>query len=246
MELQNGLCQSMEKKVDGIQNNSDIENDRAALYERMNSDNEEDFETTSEVGDEGKDCDMGVVAAAENIVVAPAVSRPIDVSPFMRNLDLDAMHALKLSEYANIGVEILSTESSGLECNISVVVAIKRYTISREVDYNVYEFEPQTFYEKCKTYGHGYNGRHTCTMGTILQDHFKLDSDTIAEAIRPLTASNTPTPFCCSSSRMRKNLCNACWIRRQRTYCVLPGNCHAAELATSPCHMRVVRKLPCR
>ncbi|RYR48601.1 hypothetical protein Ahy_A07g034642 isoform A [Arachis hypogaea] len=31
-----------------------------------------------------------------------------------------------------------------------------------------------------------YNGRHTCTMRTIFQDHSKLDSDTVVEAIRPL------------------------------------------------------------
>ncbi|QHO23522.1 uncharacterized protein DS421_12g364270 [Arachis hypogaea] len=88
----------------------------------------------------------------------------------------------------------------------SVVTAIRSYTISRGVDYNVYESEPQTFYAKCKMYGRGcdwlirasliqkkgcweiqrYNGRHTCTMGTISQDHSKLDLDTVAETIRPL------------------------------------------------------------
>ncbi|KAL4288359.1 hypothetical protein AHAS_Ahas19G0278300 [Arachis hypogaea] len=31
-----------------------------------------------------------------------------------------------------------------------------------------------------------YNGSHTCTQSTISQDHAKLDSDTIAEAIKPL------------------------------------------------------------
>ncbi|KAL4393920.1 hypothetical protein AHAS_Ahas02G0100200 [Arachis hypogaea] len=39
----------------------------------------------------------------------------------------------------------------------SVVAAIRSYTISREVDYNVYEFKLQTFYAKCKTYRHGCN-----------------------------------------------------------------------------------------
>ncbi|RYQ79159.1 hypothetical protein Ahy_Scaffold6g107856 [Arachis hypogaea] len=37
----------------------------------------------------------------------------------------------------------------------SVIFAIKSYTISREVDYTVYEFEPQTFYAKYKGYGVG-------------------------------------------------------------------------------------------
>ncbi|XP_057744810.1 uncharacterized protein LOC130962640 [Arachis stenosperma] len=88
----------------------------------------------------------------------------------------------------------------------SVISAIKGYTISRGVDYTVYESEPQTFYAKCKGYGVGcdcliraslirkkacceirrYNGKHTCTVGVISQDHAKLDSDTIADTIRQL------------------------------------------------------------
>nr|XP_025673102.1 uncharacterized protein LOC112772381 [Arachis hypogaea] len=35
-----------------------------------------------------------------------------------------------------------------------------------------------------------YNGKHTCTMGTISQDRAKLDSDTIADAIRPLVEAD--------------------------------------------------------
>ncbi|RYR39801.1 hypothetical protein Ahy_A09g045400 [Arachis hypogaea] len=37
----------------------------------------------------------------------------------------------------------------------SFVTAIRSYTNSRGVHYNVYEFEPQTFYAKYKTYGRG-------------------------------------------------------------------------------------------
>ncbi|RYR35059.1 hypothetical protein Ahy_A10g050168 [Arachis hypogaea] len=63
----------------------------------------------------------------------------------------------------------------------SVISIIKSYTISRGVDYTVYEFEPQTCYAQCKSYGAGlsqkkgcweirrYNGKHTCTMGMISQ-----------------------------------------------------------------------------
>ncbi|XP_072087073.1 uncharacterized protein [Arachis hypogaea] len=36
-----------------------------------------------------------------------------------------------------------------------------------------------------------YNDRHTCTIGTISQDHSKLDSDTVAEAIRPLVETDS-------------------------------------------------------
>ncbi|RYR15928.1 hypothetical protein Ahy_B04g072895 [Arachis hypogaea] len=64
----------------------------------------------------------------------------------------------------------------------------------------------ETFYAKCKTYGHGcnwliqaslirkkdcweirrYNGRHTYYMRTISHDHSELDSDRDLEVIRPL------------------------------------------------------------
>ncbi|KAL4286577.1 hypothetical protein AHAS_Ahas19G0100100 [Arachis hypogaea] len=35
-----------------------------------------------------------------------------------------------------------------------------------------------------------YNGRHTCIMGIISQDHFKLNSDTVVEGIRPLVKTD--------------------------------------------------------
>ncbi|XP_025673585.1 uncharacterized protein [Arachis hypogaea] len=87
-----------------------------------------------------------------------------------------------------------------------MIKAIKDYTICRGVDYQVYESEPTTFYAKCTQYDVGcdwlikvsnmckkyyweirrYNGSHTCTRATISQDHLKLDSNTIAEAIKAL------------------------------------------------------------
>ncbi|XP_025704076.1 uncharacterized protein [Arachis hypogaea] len=133
---------------------------------------------------------------------------------FMRELDLDAMHAPEFPEYSNIGVA--NPEDGefriGMEYSSrkSVVAAIRSYTIARGVDYDVYESEPKTFYAKCKMYGRGcdwliqaslirkkgcweihrYNGWHTCTTGVISQDHSKLDSDTVAEAIRPLVETD--------------------------------------------------------
>ncbi|XP_057740107.1 uncharacterized protein LOC130957256 [Arachis stenosperma] len=63
----------------------------------------------------------------------------------------------------------------GMEFNSreAVIMTMKDYTIQRVVDYRVYELEPLTFYAKC-------------TQATISQDHSKLDSNTIAEAIKPL------------------------------------------------------------
>ncbi|RYR30654.1 hypothetical protein Ahy_B01g055404 [Arachis hypogaea] len=176
----------------------------------MNSDSKEDFEITYEAGDEDEDGDVGVEAAAENVVVHPAVSQPMNVPPFMRNLDFNAMNAPEFLEYANIGVADPEDEEFkiGMEYSSrkSVVAAIRSYTIFRGVNYNVFESEPQTFYAKYKTYGRGcdwliraslirkkdcweiprYNDRHTCTMEMILQDHSMLDSNTVAEAIRLL------------------------------------------------------------
>ncbi|RYR23591.1 hypothetical protein Ahy_B03g068795 [Arachis hypogaea] len=146
-------------KADGIQNDLDIEDDRAAVYEGMNSDSKEDFEATYEAGDEDKNGNVGVEAAAENVVVHPLGSQSMNVPPFMCNLDLDAMHAPKFLEYANIGVVDPKDREFRIRMEYSsknsVVAAIRSYTISRGVDYNVYESEPQTFYAKCKTYGRG-------------------------------------------------------------------------------------------
>ncbi|RYR75989.1 hypothetical protein Ahy_A01g000586 isoform A [Arachis hypogaea] len=92
----------------------------------------------------------------------------------------------------------------------SVISAIKSYTISRGVDYTMYESKPHTFYPKCKEYGAGcdwlirvsliqkkgyweimrYNGKRMCTIETISQDHAKLDSDTIVDAIRSLVEAD--------------------------------------------------------
>ncbi|RYR15840.1 hypothetical protein Ahy_B04g072781 [Arachis hypogaea] len=92
---------------------------------------------------------------------ATAVSQLIDIPPFMRSLDLDAMHAPEFPEYANISVFDHEDEEFriGMEYSTrkAVVAAIRSYTIFRRVDYNVYESKPQTFYAKCKTYEHRCN-----------------------------------------------------------------------------------------
>nr|XP_025678923.1 uncharacterized protein LOC112778856 [Arachis hypogaea] len=197
-----------------VQNDIDIHDDRGAVYEGMNSDSEEDFEATYEAGDEDEDGDVVVEVAAENVVVRPPSSQPMDVPPFIRELDLEAMHAPEFPEYTNIGVADAEDGEFriGMEYSSrkSFVAAIRSFTIARGVDYEVYESEPQTFYAKCKMYGRGcdwliraslirkkgcweirrYNGRHTCTIGTISQDHSKLDSDTVADAIRPLVETD--------------------------------------------------------
>ncbi|QHN94114.1 uncharacterized protein DS421_17g598520 [Arachis hypogaea] len=185
-------------------------------WEEDNNDSEEEFETNYEVDNENDDGDLAGNPEVQNEANAIARQHPFGVPSFMWTLDLEAMHAPEFPEYANMGEGNVVAEdgefSVGMEFGSreSVISAIKRYTISRGVDYTVYESEPQTFYTKCKGDGAGcdwliraslirkkacweirrYNGKHTCTVGTISQDHAKLDSDTIADAIRPLVESD--------------------------------------------------------
>ncbi|XP_057720144.1 uncharacterized protein LOC130934604 [Arachis stenosperma] len=142
-----------------VQNDIDIHDDRAAMYQEMNSNSEDDFEATYEAGDKDEDGNVGVEAAAENVMVGLLSSQPMGVPPFMRELDLEAMHAPKFLEYTNIGVADAEDGEFwiGMEYSSrkSVVAAIRSFTIAKGVDYEVYESEPQTFYAKCKMYGRG-------------------------------------------------------------------------------------------
>ncbi|RYR33629.1 hypothetical protein Ahy_A10g048256 [Arachis hypogaea] len=120
----------------------------------------------------------------------------------MRALNLEAMHALEFPEYMNAEIPIMVDGEFAVIMEFSsreaIIMMMKDYTIRRGVDYRVYESEPLTFYTKCIQYGLGcdwlircwitksYNGNHTCTRTTISQDHSKLDSNTIAEAIKSL------------------------------------------------------------
>ncbi|XP_057755681.1 uncharacterized protein LOC130974854 [Arachis stenosperma] len=181
-------------------------------WEEDNNDSEEEFEANYEVDDE----DLAGNPAVQNEANAIVSQHTFGVPSFMRTLDLEAMHVPKFPEYANMGEGNVAPEDGEFSVEIefgsreSVISAIKSYTISRGVDYTVYESEPQTFYAKCKGYGAGcdwliqaslirkktcweirrYNGKHTCTMGMISQDHTKLDSDTITDAIRPLVKAD--------------------------------------------------------
>nr|XP_025675381.1 uncharacterized protein LOC112775733 [Arachis hypogaea] len=188
--------------------------DRDIELEDYNSDSEEEFESNYEVVDPGVDedqADEAMVADVADVANELANQQPFVEPSFMRSLDLEAMHEPEFPQYVNtaelpfmpdgeftVGMEFSSRET--------VIKAMKDYTICRGVDYRVYESEPTTFYAKCTQYGAGcdwlirvtkmsrnfcweirkYNGSHTCTRATISQDHLKLDSNTVAEAIKPL------------------------------------------------------------
>ncbi|XP_016187674.1 uncharacterized protein LOC107629404 [Arachis ipaensis] len=189
------------------------EADRNIEQEDYDSDSEEEFESNSEaVGVDGDEDQLDGTVEAE---VANAITnqRQFKEPSFMRALDLEAMHAPEFPEYMNPDLFVADGEfAMGMEFSSreAVIVAIKNYTIRRGVDYRVYESEPLTFYAKCTQYGSGcdwlirvsmirrkycwvirrYNGSHTCTRATISQDQSKLDSNTIAEAIKLLVESD--------------------------------------------------------
>nr|XP_025607674.1 uncharacterized protein LOC112701090 [Arachis hypogaea] len=161
-------------------------------WEEDNDDSEEEFEANYEVDDENDDGDLAGNPAVPNEAHAVISQQPFGVPSFMWTLDLEAMHAPEFPEYANMGEGNAAAEDG--EFSVGMEFG------SRE----------STFYAKCKGYGAGcdwliraslirkkacweirrYNGKHTCTMGTISQDHAKLDSDTIADAIRPLVEAD--------------------------------------------------------
>ncbi|XP_020969684.1 uncharacterized protein LOC110268126 [Arachis ipaensis] len=189
------------------------EADRNILQEDYNSDSEEEFESNYEFAVPDGDEDQGERTMCPDVTeVANALANevPFEEPSFMRVLDLEAMHVPEFPEYMTAeipmvadGEFVVGMEFSSRE---AVIKAVKEYTIRRSVDYRVYESEPLTFYAKCTQYGSGcdwlirvslisrkycwvirrYNGSHTCTTATISQDHSKLDSITIAEAIKPL------------------------------------------------------------
>ncbi|RYR25416.1 hypothetical protein Ahy_B02g059143 [Arachis hypogaea] len=127
--------------ADEVQHDQYVQDDRGEAYLGMNNDSDEEFKHTYEAGDEDDDGDVGGKAVAETLVVPAVVSRPMGVPPFMRSLNLHAMHAPKFSEYENIGVVDLEDGEFRIRMEYgsikSVIAPIQSYTIFRGVDYVV-------------------------------------------------------------------------------------------------------------
>ncbi|XP_015954825.1 uncharacterized protein LOC107479198 [Arachis duranensis] len=163
--------------------------DRDIELEDYNSDSEEEFESNYEVVDPSVDedqADEAMVADVADVANALANQQPFVEPSFMRSLDLEAMHEPEFPQYANaaelplmpdgeftVGMEFSSREA--------VIKAMKDYTIRRGVDYRGDQNVQKVLLEIRR-----YNGSHTCTRATISQNHSKLDSNTVAEAIKPL------------------------------------------------------------
>ncbi|XP_025661183.3 uncharacterized protein [Arachis hypogaea] len=165
------------------------EADRNIEGEEYDSDSEEEFESNYEaVAPDGEE-DQGDGVVAPNVGdVANALANedPFEEPSFMRVLDLEAMHAPEFPEYMSAEIPMVADGEFAIGMEFSsrevVMMAVKDYTIRRGVDYRVYELEPLTFYAKCTQYGSG------CDW--LIRDHSKLDSNTIAEAIKPLVEAD--------------------------------------------------------
>ncbi|RYQ82956.1 hypothetical protein Ahy_B10g101554 [Arachis hypogaea] len=189
------------------------EADRNIELEDYNSESDDEFESNYDIVGPGEDEDEA--GGAMNVDVAEVANalanpHPFQEPSFMRSLDLEAMHAPEFPQYMNAVLPVVAdgefTVGMKFSSREAVIKAMKDYTIRRDVYYRVYESKLTTFYAKCTEYDNGcdwlirvtkiqkkycweirrYNGSHTCTRSTISQDHSKLDSKTVAEAIKPL------------------------------------------------------------
>ncbi|RYR25286.1 hypothetical protein Ahy_B02g058971 [Arachis hypogaea] len=179
-------------------------------WEENNSDSEEEFLANNDMlggSDRGNESADREVHA---LIITVSSQDSFDVSSFMRALNLDAMHVPEFFEFANPSISFVHDGEFvvGMKFGFRevMVMAIRKYTLFKGVDYRVYKFEPLMFYTKYLQYGkccdwmilasliqrkccwkiRRYNESHMCTMGTISQDHSKMDLDTIADAIRAL------------------------------------------------------------
>ncbi|KAL4316409.1 hypothetical protein AHAS_Ahas15G0282200 [Arachis hypogaea] len=124
---------------------------------------------------EGNEANDIKVHASINIV---ASQHSFDMSSFMCALVFDAMQTPKIFKFVNPSISFVQDGEFAVRMEFSsretIVISIRNYTLFKGVDYKVYESKSLTFYAKYLQYG------------TISQDHSKLDSDTIADVIRPL------------------------------------------------------------
>ncbi|RYQ95100.1 hypothetical protein Ahy_B08g090126 [Arachis hypogaea] len=176
-----------------------------------NTKSDEEFECNYEVVGPTKDVEedeIMVEGDAADVINALPGQHSSGEPFFMHILNLDAIDALESSEFINTAPAVVADDKfvvGEFNSREIVIASVREYTIRRGVDYRVYESEPTTFYAKCVQYTkqaviglselccwviRKYNGSYTCTRNTISQDHVKLDSNTIGEAIKPLVEAD--------------------------------------------------------
>ncbi|QHO58062.1 uncharacterized protein DS421_3g87550 [Arachis hypogaea] len=122
--------------MDAVGNNVNVDELGDIDWDEDNNDSEEEFEANYEVDDENNDGDLSGNPAIQNEADAIVSRNPFGVPSFMRTMDLDAMHALEFSEYANIGEGNAAAEDGEFSIGMkfgsreSAISAIKSYTIS--------------------------------------------------------------------------------------------------------------------
>ncbi|RYQ92022.1 hypothetical protein Ahy_B09g098112 [Arachis hypogaea] len=200
-------------RLDAVGNEVNTDELEDIDWEEDNNYSEEKFEANYKINDENDDGDEAGNPVVQNEADALVNQHPFGVPSFMQTLDLEVTHAPKFSEYVNMGEGDVAAEDGEFSVRMkfgsreSMISTIKSYAISREIDYTVYESEPQILNTKCKGYyarcdwlnranlirkkGYWeikrYNGRLTCTIGT--QFH-KIMLNTIANAIRLLVEAD--------------------------------------------------------
>ncbi|XP_025627808.1 uncharacterized protein [Arachis hypogaea] len=193
VELQNGHCNNIQSHISkrselgavGEEVNVDELGD--IDWEEDNNDSEEEFEANYEVDDENDDGDLAGNPAVQNEANAIVSQHPFGVSSFMRTLDLEAMHAPEFSEYANTCEGNAAAEDG--EFRVGIEFGSRKYSMRNARGYGAgcdWLIRANLIRKKACWEIRRYNGKHTYTVDTISQDHAKLDSDTIADAIRPL------------------------------------------------------------
>ncbi|RYR21672.1 hypothetical protein Ahy_B03g066991 [Arachis hypogaea] len=144
--------------MDAVGEEVNVDELRDIDWEEDNNDNEEEFEANYEVDDENEDGDLTNNLAVQNEADAIVSQHPFGVPYYYHLVYLPCPNngGSHVVGEGNVAAED-SEFSVGMEFGYrgSVIFAIKSYTISRGVDYTVYESEPQTFYAKCKGYGKG-------------------------------------------------------------------------------------------
>ncbi|RYR25544.1 hypothetical protein Ahy_B02g059349 [Arachis hypogaea] len=153
------------------------EADRNILQEDYNSESEEEFESNYEVVGPDGDEDQGdgpMALDVSDVANTLANEVPFEEPSFMRVLDLEAMHVPEFPDY--ISAEIL-------------FVADGEFVVGMEFSFREAVIKAIKDQKYCWVIRR-YNSSHTYTRATISQDHSKLDSTTIAEAIKPLVEAD--------------------------------------------------------
>ncbi|MED6120247.1 hypothetical protein PIB30_019230 [Stylosanthes scabra] len=119
------------------------------------SDSEEEFEGTYEIDDANEEDvpEHDMESDVEDVANAIANELLFQEPSFMRVLDEEAMKEPEFAEDMNPGPTFVpgGEFAIGMEFNSreSVIKTVKKYTISRGVDYWVKESEPTKFYAQC-------------------------------------------------------------------------------------------------